>query len=152
MDPDTKQKLLELCEASKAETRGIFFKRLVGDYELKLKSIEEARKSGYESGFRNARLLYMVSFPCADCGQNIFISGPELKVKVRKLIADAGWAHSECPRPNLPQPPPPKPIPPNNGLPKPNPPAVPVEKSTNQDKISRFLKDSEGVSGDESLP
>ena len=84
-------------EASKAETWGIFFKHLVGDFELKLKSIEEARRAGYESGSRNARILYAVSFPCADCGQTILISGPELKTKVKQLIAETGWAHSDCP-------------------------------------------------------
>jgi hypothetical protein len=142
MDSDTKQKLLELYEASKAETWGIFFKRLVGDYKLQLISIEEARKAGYESGFSDARSRYAVSFQCPDCGQTIFINTPELKKKVRKLIAEAGWVHSECPRPNFTPPTPPKPIPPNISLPKPNPPSVPVTKSDgNQDKILHFLRE-----------
>jgi predicted transcriptional regulator len=151
MDSDTKQKLNELFEASKAETWGIFFKGLVGDFEIKLISIEEARKAGYKLGFRDAWSRYAVSFPCADCGQTIYIEGTELKAKVRKLIGER-WAHGECPRPILPKPTPPKPTPSSITLPKPNPPAVPVEKSANQDKILRFLQDSEGASGDKSLP
>ena len=142
MDSDTKQKLLELYEASKAETWGIFFKRLVGDYELKLKSIEEARKAGYESGFSDARSRYAVSFQCPDCGQTIFINTPELKTGVRKLIANAGWIHSECPEPDLPRPTPPKPVPANMSRPRPNPPVGPAAKSNgSQDKIRLFLKE-----------
>jgi predicted transcriptional regulator len=157
MDSDTKQKLNELFEASKAETWGIFFKRLVGDYELKLKSIEEARKAGYESGFSDARSRYAVSFQCPDCGQTIFINTPELKAKVRKLIAEAGWVHSACPepnlpRPNLPRPTPPKPTPPNMSRPNPNPPVVPVEKSNNQERILRFIQDNKNANSGKSLP
>ena len=84
MDSDTKQKLLELYEAAKAETWGIFFKSLVGDFELKLKSIEEAKKAGYELGLRNAKLWYGVSYPCAKCGHTIFVSGPRQIAQVRE--------------------------------------------------------------------
>jgi hypothetical protein len=143
IDPETVKKLFELREASKARTWAKLFRGLVGDYEIKLISIEEARKAGYVLGFRNARLQYAVSFPCADCRQIIFIEGPELISKVRKLIFKAGWGHSECPRPSLPQPPPPKPTPPNVSLPKANPPVVPINKSNgNQDKILRFIQDN----------
>ena len=140
MDSDTKQKLLELFEASKAETWGIFFKGLVGDFESKIISIEEARKNGYELGFRNAKFWYGVSYPCAKCGHTAFVNGPTQKAQVRKLIEKAGLAHEECPRPNYEQPTPPKPIPPQMSRPKPNPPIMTVEKSANQDKISRFLQ------------
>jgi len=146
MDPETKRKLFELYKASKAETRGIFFKRLVGDYELKLISIGEAWKAGYQKGFRDARSQYVVSFPCPDCGQMIYIKGPDLIAKVSKLIAEAGWAHSECPRPNLQQQTPPKPTPSSITLPKPNPPVMPVHRSNgSQDKILRFIKEEPSV-------
>jgi hypothetical protein len=141
MDPETRQKLLELYEASKAKTKIIFFKGLVGNYKLQLISIAEARKAGYESGYRDARFRYAVSFPCPDCGQTIFINTPELKAKVRKLIGER-LAHSECPSPTLTQPPPPKPTSPNINPPKPNPPVMPVAKSNvNQDKILHFLRE-----------
>jgi hypothetical protein len=118
-----------------------------------LKSIEEAKEAGYKSGSLNAMLRYAVTFPCVDCRQIIFIEGLELKAKVRKLIAEAGWAHSECPEPNVPQQTPPKPIPPNISLPKPNPPVMPVHKSNwNQDKILRFIQDNKNANSDESLP
>jgi len=153
IDPDTKKTLSEIHESSNGETWAKVFRRLVGDVELKLKSIEEAKEAGYKSGSLNAMLRYGVTFPCAVCGQSILIKEPELKEKIRKLIAEAGWAHSECPRPNLPQPTPPKPIPPNISLPKPNPPSVPVHKSNgNQDKILRFIQDNKNANSDESLP
>ena len=142
MDPETRQKLLELYEASKAKTKIIFFKGLVGNYKLQLISIAEARKAGYESGYRDARFRYAVSFPCPDCGQTIFINTPELKAKVRKLIAEAEWIHSECPEPYLPQTTPPKPIPANMNRPNPNPPAVPAAKPNgSQAKILHFLRE-----------
>ena len=153
IDPETIKKLNELRKTSNAKTWANLFKGLVGDFEIKLISIEEARRAGYQLGFRDARLRYAVTFPCVDCRQIIFIEGLELKAKVRKLIAEAGWAHSECPEPNVPQQTPPKPIPPNISLPKPNPPSVPVLKSNgNQDKILRFIRDNKNANSDESLP
>ena len=136
IDNETVKKLYELFEASKAETWGIFFKGLVGDVELKLKSIEEAKKAGYELGLRNAKLWYGVSYPCAKCGHTIFVSGPRQIAQVRELIVQAALTHSACPKLNLP-----KPTPSSITVPKPNPPTVPVEKSANQDKISRFLQE-----------
>ena len=142
MSPVIKQKLLELYKASKAETWGIFFEELVGHFEIKLISITEARKVGYELGYRDAMSRHAVSFPCPDCGQTIFINTPELKTGVRKLIANAGWIHSECPEPDLPRPTPPKPVPANMSRPRPNPPVGPAAKSNgSQDKIRLFLKE-----------
>ncbi|MGB7568986.1 MAG: hypothetical protein WBM07_14090, partial [Chitinivibrionales bacterium] len=48
IDPDTKKTLFELRKASNGETWAKVFRRLVGDVELKLKSIEEAKDAGYE--------------------------------------------------------------------------------------------------------
>jgi len=120
---------------------------------IKLKSIEEAKEAGYELGFRNAKSLHAVSFPCTKCGHTAVVTGPGQIEQVRELIVKAEWAHAECPRPNLPKPTPPKPSPPNMSRPNPNPPVVPVHRSNgSQDKILRFLQDSEGANGDKSLP
>ena len=138
IDPDTKQKLLELREASNGETWAKVIRSLLGDYELKLISIADARKAGYQKGYRDAWAKYAVSAPCVDCGKAIFIDNPERKERVRKLIVKAGWAHVECPKLNYTQPTSPKPI---QARPKPNPPAVPEAKSNvNQDKILHFLR------------
>jgi hypothetical protein len=146
IDNETVKKLYELFEASNAETWGIFFKDFVGDYKLQLISITEARKVGYELGYSDARSRHSISFPCPDCGQTIFINSPELKAKVRKLIAKAGWAHAECPEPNIPRPTPPKPTSSSITPPKPNPPVVPIHRSNDsQDKILRFLKEEPSV-------
>jgi predicted RNA-binding Zn-ribbon protein involved in translation (DUF1610 family) len=142
IDSETVKKLYELFEASNAGTWGIFFKGLVGNYKLQLISLEDARKAGYESGYSDARFRFAVSFPCPDCGHTIFINTPELKTGVRKLIANAGWIHSECPEPDLPRPTPPKPVPANMSRPRPNPPVGPAAKSNgSQDKIRLFLKE-----------
>ena len=152
LDPETVKKLNELREALNPKTWKNLFKILVGDFELKLKSIEEARKAGYELGFRNAKFCYGVSYPCPDCEQTIFINTPELKAKVRRLIAEAGWAHPECPILNLPKPTAPKPTPPSTSLPKPNSSIIPIEKSNNRDKILRFIEDNKNANDDKSLP
>ena len=153
IDPDTKKTLSEIHESSNGETWAKVFRRLVGDVELKLKSIEEAKEAGYELGFRNAKSLHAVSFPCTKCGHTAVVTGPGQIAQVRELIVKAEWAHAECPRPNLPKLTPPKPSPPNMSRPNPNPPVVPVHRSNgSQDKILRFLQDSEGANGDKSLP
>ena len=112
------------------------------EQEIKLKSIGEVRKTGYELGFRDAKLWYSVSFPCAKCGHTVFVKGTEQIAQVREIIIEARLAHAECPEPNLPRPIPPKPTPSSITLPKPNPPVVPVAKSNgNQDKILNFLQE-----------
>jgi hypothetical protein len=153
IDPDTKKTLSEIHDSSNGETWAKVFRRLVGDYEFKLISIEEARKNGFELGLRNAKLWYGVSYPCAKCGQTIFVSGPRQIAQVRELIVKARLAHSQCPEPNLPQPTPPKPTPSSITLPKSNPPVMLVHRSNgSQDKILRFLQSSEGANGAKSLP
>ena len=140
IDPDTKKTLFELREASNGETWAKVFRRLVGDVELKLKSIEEAKDAGYELGFRDARSQFAVSFPCAKCGHAVFVNGPEQIAQIRELIIKARLGHPECPIPYLPKPTAPKPTPPTMNRPNPNPPITPVEKSANQVKILRFLQ------------
>lgn len=116
------------------------------EQQIKLKSIEEAQKTGYEFGFRDAKSRHAVSFPCAKCGHTIFVNGPEQIAQIRELIVKARLAHSECPIPNSPKPTPPKPTPTNMSLPKPNPPAAPVAKSNgNRDKILDFLREQPSV-------
>jgi len=112
------------------------------EQEIKLRSIEEARKTGYELGFRDAKLRHAVSFQCPKCGHTAFVDGPGQIAQIRELIVKAGLAHAECPSPTLIQPPPPKPTSPNINPPKPNPPVVPVAKSNvSQDKITHFLRE-----------
>ena len=152
IDSETVKKLYELFEASKAKTWGIFFKGLVGDYELKLISIEQVRKAGYQKGFRDAWAQYAVSFPCAKCGKTIFINRPRKKDQVREMLVEAKLVHEECPKLNFRQPTTPKPTPPSTSLPTPNPSIMPIEKSNNQFKILRFIQDNKNANDDKSLP
>jgi hypothetical protein len=151
IDSETVKKLYELFEASKAKTWGAFFRMLVGDYELKLISIEEARKAGYQKGFRDAWSIYAVSFPCAKCGKTIFINSPMKKDQVRVMLVEAELSHEECPKLNFRQPTPVKPTPPTMNRPNPDPPIMPKGKSNNRDKILKFIQDNKNANDDKSL-
>jgi hypothetical protein len=112
------------------------------EQEIKLKPCDEAKNIGYQE----AKRLYMVTYPCSICGKDIVITNPKTKTAVGQYMHDAGWAHAECPEPNLPRPTPPKPIPANKSRPNPNPAVVPVHKSNgSQDKILQFLRDQPSV-------
>ena len=116
------------------------------EQEIKLKSIEDAKKASYELGFRDAKVSFAVSFPCPKCGHTIFVNGPEQIAQIRELIIKARLAHPECPIPYLPKLTAPKPTVPNMSRPNPNPPVVPVAKSNgNRDKILNFLQEQPGM-------
>jgi len=116
------------------------FKKLAGELEEKAKPIELMKKAEYKAGYSAAKNYYAVPYPCSKCEQTIVINTPEEKEAASKLMTEAGWGHETCPEPNLPQTIPAKPNPANLSRPNPNPPVVHVEKSANQDKISRFLQ------------
>ncbi len=64
----------------------------IDEYEIKVKSIEEARKAGFEE----AKNLYMVSHACSVCGKPIPITSPRAKEAASKYMTEHGWGHSEC--------------------------------------------------------
>ena len=117
------------------------FKKLAGELEEKAKPIELMKKAEYKAGYSAAKNYYAVPYQCSKCGQTIVINTPEEKEAASILMTAEGWRHETCPEPKLPQTTPAKPNPTNMSRPNPNPPVVPVEKSANQDKISRFLKE-----------
>ncbi len=65
----------------------------INEYEIKVKSIEEAKKAGYEE----AKNLYMITFPCHSCGKLIPITGKQAKEAASKYMTEHGWGHKECP-------------------------------------------------------
>ena len=65
---------------------------LADDLELKVRPIDEARKAGY----KEAKNLYMVTFPCDVCGEPIPIKNPKTKEAVSKYMTEHGWGHAEC--------------------------------------------------------
>jgi len=62
------------------------------EQELKLKPLEEARKTGYEE----AKRLYMVTYPCDVCGKRIVITDFEAKEAVGHYMHNDGWGHAAC--------------------------------------------------------
>ena len=67
-------------------------KVLAGELELKVKPIDEARRQGYEE----TKNLYMVPFPCSECGEMIPITGKKAKEAVMEFMIEHGWGHAEC--------------------------------------------------------
>ncbi len=71
----------------------------ISEYEIKVKSIEEARKAGYEE----AKKLYMVPFACSVCGEPLAITSPKAKEIAGRYMTEHGWGHAECHRKAKPQ-------------------------------------------------
>ena len=72
----------------------------LGMTEVRLKKLEEARKQGwdegYKKGFADARLRYRAIYHCSVCGQMIEVTIKEEKEAIREYMQEQGWAHTEC--------------------------------------------------------
>ncbi len=68
-------------------------KVLAGEFEVKAKPVEEARKAGFEE----AKNLYMVTYNCRKCGEPIPITSPKAKEEAGKYMVEHGWGHKICP-------------------------------------------------------
>lgn len=64
----------------------------IGEYEIKIMSIEEARQKGYQE----AKKTYMVTFLCRKCGKPVAITSKQAKEAVSKYMTERGWGHKEC--------------------------------------------------------
>ncbi|MFH0941795.1 MAG: hypothetical protein V1823_02065 [Chloroflexota bacterium] len=73
--------------------------QFIGEYEVKVKPIDEAGKTG----FVEAKNLYMITYPCSVCGKPIPMVGPKAKEIAGKYMAEHGWRHSECHKRKNPQ-------------------------------------------------
>jgi flagellar biosynthesis/type III secretory pathway protein FliH len=95
----------------------------IDEYEIKIKSIEEVRKAGYEKakkevwqeaydeGYRKgydkgyddgttaACNCFVVTYPCSKCGEEITVDTEEEKEAIRKFMTDSGWHHGDCRNP-----------------------------------------------------
>jgi len=67
-------------------------KILAGELEVKAIPIEEAKKLGYEE----AKRLYMVTYPCSICGEQVAITSPKGKEAASKHMVEKGWGHKKC--------------------------------------------------------
>lgn len=68
------------------------FEILAGELEIKAKPVEEVRKAGYEE----AKNRYMVTHPCAICGEPIPITNPKIKEVAGRFMTEHGWGHVKC--------------------------------------------------------
>ncbi len=88
---DKREKLLAVLR-SLGVTLPQLLLHFIGEYEIKVKSIEEARKAGFEE----AKNLYMIAYPCRSCGKLIPITGEQAKEAASKYMTEHGWGHKEC--------------------------------------------------------
>ena len=72
----------------------------LGKLEVQLKKVGEARKQGwdegYKKGYADAALRYKVSYPCSICGQIIEVTTPQEKQAINECMRQRGWAHETC--------------------------------------------------------
>ena len=63
----------------------------IDEYEIKVISVAEARRAGYEE----AKEVYMITHLCSIC-KPIEIISPNAREAIAKYMVEQGWAHKEC--------------------------------------------------------
>jgi hypothetical protein len=70
----------------------------LGKMEARAKKLEEARKkgweAGYKKGFADAELRYKICYPCNICGEPIAVTTKEERDAIAKCLQS--WVHKEC--------------------------------------------------------
>ena len=99
------KELFAEIEALRAQGRslGDIFRVGIGRQNAADRSLEEARKQGYEQGFAAARARYMISYRCGRCGDLIELTGDKAKAFAAASMEKGGWKHVQCPQPQRPQ-------------------------------------------------
>jgi len=88
---DKQDKLLALLR-SQGVTLPQLLLHFIGEYEIKIMPIEEARQKGYQE----AKKIYMITYPCRKCGKPVAITSEQAKKAVSKYMTERGWGHKEC--------------------------------------------------------
>jgi len=83
---------LEILKTSLSE----LLKAIADDLEIKAKPVEEARREGYQQGYKVAQEICVVTYPCAKCGRLLIVSTPEEKADIKKFMKEHGWGHENC--------------------------------------------------------
>ncbi len=65
---------------------------LAGELEVKVRPSDEARQLGY----KEAKNLYMVTYPCRICGNPITLTSQKAKEAASRYMVEHGWGHAEC--------------------------------------------------------
>jgi len=72
----------------------------LGLIEVKIRAEEEmwqrGYNEGYEKGIEAAEKLYMVTYPCSNCGQMKAVTTDEEKKAIRDFMVQSGWCHADC--------------------------------------------------------
>ena len=72
----------------------------LGMTEVRLKKLEEAKKQGwdegYKKGFADAKLRYRVIYRCSVCEKALEVTSKEEKEAISEYMREKGWAHQEC--------------------------------------------------------
>jgi len=72
----------------------------LGLVEVGVKKQAEARKKGYDEGYKQgyakAEELFKVTYSCNVCGKPMPITSEKEKKAAGELMSNAGWGHIEC--------------------------------------------------------
>jgi len=53
-------------------------------------------QNAYRKGYEDAKKKYLVSYPCAVCGETIEVESPEEKAAIKKYMRQYEWGHQSC--------------------------------------------------------
>lgn len=82
---------------AKGRSLGDVFRIGVGRQNAADRSLDSARKEGYEQGYAAARARYRVTYRCAKCGDLIEVIGEEAKSFAAAGFEQGRWGHTQCP-------------------------------------------------------
>ncbi len=88
---DKHDKLLKLLESLDMTLPQLLL-NFIGEYEIKVTPVDEARKASYEE----AKKTYIVPFACKICGKPLAITSTRAKEVAGKYMTEQGWGHAEC--------------------------------------------------------
>ncbi|MGD1119802.1 MAG: hypothetical protein ABR886_09990 [Dehalococcoidales bacterium] len=94
--PKEKQEKLMVLIKSMNITLPKLLLHFIGEYEIKIMPVEEARKKGIIQGYQKAKDIYAVKYSCSNCGKEITVTSDEEKKVIRKFMADNKWHHISC--------------------------------------------------------
>jgi len=72
----------------------------LGLSEVKVRKEKEVRAQaydeGYDDGYKEAKELYSVTFPCKVCRKMITVTDKNTKEAIRRYMLQHGWVHTSC--------------------------------------------------------
>jgi hypothetical protein len=87
---------IKAVQEAEGKSIGDIVKVGLGILEAKVRAEKDIRASAFAKGFKRASDFYMVSYPCAKCGETMRVTTDEEKEDIKAYMAEQGWGHSEC--------------------------------------------------------